>query len=246
VFKAIPHNKIVACINFKDSKSIPRGMKMKKLCFACMCLSLIGMAEPVMAEVDGLQILSQQYHVTGSYGVWSDLDLSWHTDSYNLNSADSSGISGLVSTENIPGLEYALAKSSAGQFFAYAEAESFDASSGATASISFQPVSSGRLFAYLDTGLGYTEATLTDSTAGVALLTCSGGMLTNGNWWIESSHNYSLFLSASSDMSVGSSAGYAHADLSFIPEPCTLLLLGFGAAILRSGAKSRFSRRKKH
>jgi hypothetical protein len=126
------------------------GGKMKIiLLFACMCLLLIGTANPAIADLAGIQILSEQYHVLGGYDITIPEGFppysGHYTDSYNLDSTNSSGISGSV---NSP-VGNAGAQSSAGRFFAGANSDEDIgyAWAFASASVSFQTVESGWLHA---------------------------------------------------------------------------------------------------
>jgi hypothetical protein len=203
---------------------------MKKLYFVCICILLIGKASPAIADLDGIQILSEQYHVSGEIYPFGN------GDSYSLDSTNSSGISDSIGD----GGYFNSASSSAGQFFASADSGLDYGRSIATASVSFQPMTSGWLHAddrvESDWNGFYSHAYLYDSTAGVPLLdvwdvewTGRGG---HSDWLVYDTHEYQLSLSA---YSYQRASAFASVNLSFtpIPEPATLFLLTFGGLFLR-------------
>jgi hypothetical protein len=203
-----------------------------------MCLLLIGTVSPAIADLDGIQILSEQYHVEGAYEVQSDWDWSWHSDSYNLDSTNSSGISGSVSyTEPY---EFAVAESSAGQFFANAYAYSSTgpeyAYSYATASLSFQPMTSGWLHAEFSLWSYMGEdshAILSDSTADVQLFESVYEIgYFQGDWWIYDTHLYSLSLWAFGSQGIPGSGASAELSFTPIPAPGALILAGIGVSCI--------------
>ena len=116
--------------------------KMRKLCLVCMCLLLIGPTSPAIADLDGIQVLSEQYHVDG--GI-SGTEWGGNHYYYSLDSTNSSGINDSISSDD------GEAYSSAGEFFvsAFADGLSDTTYPYATASVLFQTVGSGWLHAEL-------------------------------------------------------------------------------------------------
>jgi hypothetical protein len=192
-----------------------------------MCLLLIGTVSPAIADLDGIQIISEDYHVSGNYETFPE----HYTDSYYLYSNNSSGISGSISFGG------SFAESSAGRFFANARAsDNGNDRSFATALVSFQPETSGWLHAECYAGSFWRWAghvTLSDSTAGVPLLDfyCGDWPKTDhGDWCVDGTHTYSLSLSA---FCSGGDAAWTSANLSFIPEPASAILIGVGCLFAR-------------
>lgn len=219
---------------------------MKRFCFASMFFILIGTVNPAIATLTGIQILSEQYCVQGEYAAneesYSGV-ITWYYDNYSFCSNNSSGVSGYICSDSLgnPNVNWVFAESRAERFYvqAHAVGDLMCASSDATASLSFQSATSGWLhieFEVYSRYPGQSYATLDDATASVQLLMVHDDFdhpVSLHNLWLDNTHVYSLYLTASSSQGDDS---WAATDLSFtpIPEPATLLLLGFGGmALLR-------------
>ena len=160
---------------------------------------------------------------------------SYNGDSYSLSSSDSSGISGSFNNA-----EFGVSvESSAGRFFAHAGAGGCSnegaCCASASASVIFQPETSGWLHATFSVvSVPEAKATLSDLTANVPLLLWNLDWLNpyHSDYWVYGTHQYKLDLSVLPMNTVGG-GGDAYADLAFtpVPEPATLLLLGLGAAV---------------
>ncbi len=210
----------------------------------------------LFAGPSGINVLSQEYHVQGSYSLY-DFKVGDVNDAFDATS--NSPLARSIAYSNPLAGAYANVESSSALLSQYAYAAVVDstcwASAGATAKITLQPMYNsltGQFDGFSE--YGYLVAIkLLDTNTGVALMDFDGdtlllqqttqqaiwgdpaGVLGTCTWAVDPNHTYELTYSAYANASYGSET--ASWNMSFgqgqaVPAPSALLLSALGAGLV--------------
>lgn len=190
-------------------------------------LILFVIITPMAARSMSIDLLSSSVHTWGS-----DRDRNFSPDVFSWDQYDTTFVSATPPWNNEVGYGYAIAKinESTAIIESFAYARTIGAHS--TAEIVFQTIGASSINFFIegeDTGMANGSLRFTDMTTSEELLDFSSmGRLTynyQGLFTIDPSHIYRLETSAYGDADRGS----VKATMSLgVPEPSTMLLLGFG------------------